>query len=49
MAIHSNILAWDISEEPDRLLSMELQRVRHNLVTEKQQPLLSNSSCVSNT
>ena len=32
MAIHSNILAWRIpwTEEPGRLLSMGLQRVRHN-------------------
>ena len=32
MATHSNILAWRISwtEEPDRLQSMGLQRVRHD-------------------
>ena len=32
MAIHSSILAWRISwtEEPGRLQSMGLQRVRHN-------------------
>ena len=32
MATHSSILAWRIpwTEEPDGLLSMELQRVRHN-------------------
>ena len=32
MATHSSILAWKIpwSEEPDRLQSMGLQRVRHN-------------------
>ena len=33
MATHSNIPVWDIpwAEEPDRLLSMRLQRVRYNL------------------
>ena len=32
MATHSNILAWRIqwTEEPDRLQSMGLQRVRHD-------------------
>ena len=32
MATHSSILAWKISwtEEPDRLQSIGLQRVRHN-------------------
>ena len=32
MAIHSSTLAWEIpwTEEPDRLQSMGLQRVRHN-------------------
>ena len=32
MAIHSSILAWEISwtEEPDRLQSMGSQRVRHD-------------------
>ena len=32
MATHSGILAWRIprSEEPGRLQSMELQRVRHD-------------------
>ena len=32
MAIHSSTLAWKISwtEEPDRLQSMGLQRVRHD-------------------
>ena len=35
MATHSNIPAWRISwtEEPDGLLSMGLQRVGHNWVT----------------
>ena len=38
MATHSSILAWEISwtGEPDGLQSMGLQRVRHDLVTEKQ-------------
>ena len=32
MATHSSILAWRIpwTEEPDRLQSMELQRIRHD-------------------
>ena len=32
MATHSSILAWSIpwTEEPGRLLSMGLQRVKHN-------------------
>ena len=35
MATHSSILAWEIpgTEEPGRLQFMELQRVRHNLMT----------------
>ena len=35
MAIHSSTLAWKIpwTEEPDRLQSMGLQRVRHNWAT----------------
>ena len=35
MATHSNILAWETpwTEEPGRLQSMGLQRVRHNGVT----------------
>ena len=35
MATHSSILAWEIlwTEEPGRLQSMGLQRVRHDLVT----------------
>jgi len=35
MATHSSILAWRIPwiEEPDRLQSMGLQRVRHDPVT----------------
>ena len=36
MATHSSILAWRIpqTEEAGGLLSMELQRVRHDLATE---------------
>ena len=32
MATHSSMLAWEIpqTEEPSRLLSMVLQKVRHN-------------------
>ena len=44
MATHSNIFAWEIllteEEEPDRLWPMGLQRVRHDLATEKQQQQL---------
>ena len=38
MEIHSSIIAWRIpwTEEPGRLQSMRLQRVRHNLATEQQ-------------
>ena len=36
MATHSSILAWE-TEEPGRLLSMGLQRVRHDL-SNKQPP-----------
>ena len=40
MAIHSNMLAWEISwtKEPGRLQSMGLQRVEHNLATKQQGP-----------
>ena len=39
MPTHSNILAWEIPwrEESGGLQSMELQRVRHDLVTKQQQ------------
>ena len=39
MAIHSNILAWEIpwTEKPSRLQSMGLQRIGHNLATKQQQ------------
>ena len=39
MATHSSILAWEIpwTEEPGRLQSMGLQRIRHDIVTEQQQ------------
>ena len=39
MATHSSMLAWRIpwTEEPGRLQSMGLQRVRDDLVTKKQQ------------
>ena len=44
MAIHSSILAWEISwtEEPGGLQSMGSQRVRHDLAT-KQQPQHNNN------
>ena len=39
MATHCSVLAWEIpcTEEPSRLQSMELQRVRHELTTKQQQ------------
>ena len=39
MAIHSSILAWKTpwTEEPGRLESTELQRVRCDLATEQQE------------
>ena len=39
MATHSRILAWEIpwTEEPGRLQSTGLQRVRHNIATKRQQ------------
>ena len=39
MAAHSSILSWEIpwTEEPGGLVSMGLQRVRHDLATEKRQ------------
>ena len=41
MATHSSILAWEIpqTEETSGLQSLESQRVRHNLVTNKQHPV----------
>ena len=44
MATHSSILAWRIpwTEEPSRLQSMGLQRVRHDLGTKQQQ-----ETCIS--
>ena len=46
MTTHSNIHAWKIpwTEESGELQSMELQRVRHNLVTKQQQQILSPES-----
>ena len=37
MATHSSVLAWEIpcTEEPGRLQSMGLQRIRHNIVTKQ--------------
>ena len=39
MATHSRILAWEIpwTEESGGLLSIGLQKVRHDLVTKRQQ------------
>ena len=38
MTTHSRILAWEIlwTEEPGRLQSKGLQRIRHDLVTKQQ-------------
>ena len=49
-ATHSSILAWEISwtEEPGRLQSMGLQRIRHNLVTKQQQQELKNNQPMMN-
>ena len=43
MATHSSIPAWKTpwTEEPGRLQSMGLQRVRYDLVTKQQNPVLS--------
>ena len=43
MATHSNIPAWEIlwTEEPGRLKSMGLQRVKHYFTTKQQQQILS--------
>ena len=40
MATHFNVLAWKIpwTEEPGRVQSVGLQRLRHNLVPKQQQP-----------
>ena len=49
MATHSSFLAWEIpqTEKPGRLQSMELQRVRHDVVT-KQQHNLNQQTWVPN-
>ena len=46
MTTHYSILYWEIlwTEEPGRLQSMESQRVRYNLTTEKQQQNRGSSS-----
>ena len=46
MAIHSSILAWEISwtEEPGGLQFMGSQRIRHDLETEQQQQSSNTSS-----
>ena len=43
MATHSSVLAWEIpwTEEPGRLQSMGLKRVRYNLVTKQLQVIFS--------
>ena len=46
MTTHSGIFAWEISrtEEPGELQSKGLQRVRHDLVTEQQQQMVTTQS-----
>ena len=50
MATHSSILAWKIprTEEPGRLQSMGLQRVRHNWATHKHTHTRTHTFCLSN-
>ena len=45
MATHSNFLAWEIpwTEEPAGLQSMRLQRVGHDLVTERTRTYIGQS------
>ena len=45
MVTHSSILVWEIpwTEEPGRLESMRLQRVRHDLVTKQQTYNINNT------
>ena len=45
IATHSSILVWEIpwTEEPGRLESMRLQRVRHDLVTKQQTYNINNT------
>ena len=47
MATQSSVLAWRIpwTEEPGRLLSMRLQRIRYNLATKQQQIRSTRSLC----
>ena len=48
MVTHSCILAWEIpwTEEPGRLHSMGLQRVRHNLATKQQKNMIQYYVCI---
>ena len=39
MTTHSNILAWEIPEEPGGLQAMGSQRVRHDLATKQSSQL----------
>ena len=51
MATHSGVLAWKIpwTEDPDRLQSMGLQRVRYNLAAKQQVlALTSTPACIKN-
>ena len=47
MATHASVLAWEIpwTMDPDRLLSVGLQRVRYNLGTELEQQQTLVLSC----
>ena len=48
MATYSNILAWRIpwTEEPGGLQSMDLKRVRHDLVTKQKQTKVLHKVCL---
>ena len=49
MAIHSNVIAWEIpwTEETDRPQSMDFQRVRYDIFTKKQQTLPAGQKVVA--
>ena len=51
MATHSSIFAWEIpwTEEPGRLQSMVLRRVRHDLMTQQQQQMKKNQNLQTNS
>ena len=51
MATHSSILTWKIpwTEEPERLQSMESQRVGHDLAAKKQQQMIREAAGAQNS